>query len=669
MPEILLDRPKLLPNERAPKTERSDMTSDDDLTPRLGRIRDIGGSGGRRFARQVKRATKQLGAPRSSLRFSGRQSGRGSAKARQFVFQRQRLAASRLRRVMVKVHIARGGRSGGIGAFRAHIKYIQRDGVDRDGVGGELYSREGRVAVAGSFLERSGEDRHQFRIIVSPEDGVKFDDLKSYTREFMAQVERDLGTRLDWVAADHHNTGHPHTHIVIRGRDEKDNDLVIAPDYIKAGLRHRAGELATEILGPRRDVEIARSMRSEVSKDRFIGIDRKMGTELKSQELQVLRSAHTSSDRYHRSLRLQRLKHLHALGLAREVSKDVWRFSQDWEKTLRALGRRGDIIRTLAAKHGPQVGHERLQSFKPGEGKRDVLLGEVVSSLPDDELKGTRTLIVEDFSSDRWIVDVGRIEPGALPPDQAVVELSSKRVEPGAADQTVAHIAGGSGGQYSERLHQRFDPTASPDYRKAHVRRLEALRRSGIVERSSDEVWTIPTDYLEKVAVYERKKSGSIQVMTRSWISIERQVSYRGLTWLDGDEIESKPPRIQNAIRARRQWLRENGWLEQEQEQLSSEMADKLSAADLDAAAARLAKHSERYHKRLGIGEEFDGTYEGAVNLGTKRLAIIGNAREFALVPWRREIERYRGRDMVARRTRGGTSWTLGRSKDRGISR
>jgi hypothetical protein len=293
----------------------------------------------------------------------------------------------------------------------------------------------------------------------------------------------------------------------------------------------------------------------------------------------------------------------------------------------------------------------------------------VVSSLPDDELKGTRTMIIQDFSNDRWIVDIGRVEPGALPPERAVVEISPKTSRPGAADQTIAHIAGQSGGLYSEDLHKGFDPEASSDYRKAHVRRLEALRRAGIVERSRDGVWHVPSDYLERVAAYERRKDGSVKVNTRSWISIERQVNYHGLTWLDAEGERAKAARVQNAVRARREWLRANGWLEQGQERLSSEMAYKLAGADLDAAAARLANHSGRDLKRLGIGDEMDGTYEGAVNLGNKRLAIIGNSKEFALVPWRREIERYRGRDMIARRTRGGTSWTLGRTKDRGISR
>lgn len=669
MPGILLDRPSLLEVSWAPNDEQHVMTPDDDLTPRLGRIRDIGGSGGKRFARQIKRAAKQLSPPRSSSRFTGRQSGRGSAKARQFAFQSQRLATSRMRRVMVKVHIARGGRGGGIGAFRAHISYIQRDGVDREGIGGELYTREAGVAEAGSFLERSGEDRHQFRLIVSPEDGVNLNDLKPFTRDFMRQVETDLGTRLDWVAVDHHNTGHPHSHVVIRGKDERGRDLVIAPDYIKSGLRHRARELASEILGPRRDIEIAKAQRSEISKDRFTGIDRKISADLKGQELRLPSGVTTSADRFDRSLRLQRLRHLRGLGLAREMSKDVWRFSDDWETTLSDLGWRGDIIRSLAAKHGPQDGHERLQSFKPGEGVRQTLLGEVVSSLPDDELKGTRTLIIEDFSNDRWIVDIGRVEPGALPRDRAVVEIASKTSRPGAADLTIAHIADQFGGQYSEDLHKGFDGAASSDYRKAHVRRLEALRRAGIVERSPNGVWEVPSDYLEKVTAYERKKDGSVKVNTRSWISIERQISYRGLTWLDGAGEGMKSARVQDAVQARREWLHTNGWLEQEQERLSSEMADKLAAGDLDAAAARLANHSGRNAKRLGIGDEMYGTYEGAVNLGNKRLAIIGNSKEFALVPWRREIERYRGRDMIARRTHSGTSWTLGRSRDRGITR
>ena len=134
-----------------------------------------------------------------------------------------------MRRVTVKVHIARVKSGAGSGALAAHLRYVQRDGVERDGSGGMLYDREADAADGRALLERSEGDRHQFRIIVSAEDAVELGDLRFHTRRIMAEMERDVGTRLDWVAVDHHNTGHPHTHIIIRGRDEIGRDLVIAP--------------------------------------------------------------------------------------------------------------------------------------------------------------------------------------------------------------------------------------------------------------------------------------------------------------------------------------------------------------------------------------------------------------------------------------------------------
>src|SRR3546814_13860708 len=103
---------------------------------------------------------------------------------------------------------------------------------------------------------RQVNDRHQFRFIVSPEDGEQYDDLKPLTRRLMAQMEQDLGTKLDWVAVDHFNTCHPHTHIVIRGKDEPGRDLVIGREYLTQGLRERAAELVSLDLGPRTDLDI-----------------------------------------------------------------------------------------------------------------------------------------------------------------------------------------------------------------------------------------------------------------------------------------------------------------------------------------------------------------------------------------------------------------------------
>jgi type IV secretory pathway VirD2 relaxase len=58
-------------------------------------------------------------------------------------------------------------------------------------------------------------------------------------------METDLGTKLDWIAVDHHNTGHPHTHVIVRGLLDDSRILNIAGDYIAHGVRHRAQVLVT----------------------------------------------------------------------------------------------------------------------------------------------------------------------------------------------------------------------------------------------------------------------------------------------------------------------------------------------------------------------------------------------------------------------------------------
>ncbi|GAB7536397.1 hypothetical protein BGC_26150 [Burkholderia sp. 3C] len=76
----------------------------------------------------------------------------------------------------------------------------------------------------------------------------------------MARMKADLGTRLEWGAVDHGNTDNPHTHVVLRGKDNTGKDLIISRDYIAEGMRRRASELATEWLGPRTELETQRAM-------------------------------------------------------------------------------------------------------------------------------------------------------------------------------------------------------------------------------------------------------------------------------------------------------------------------------------------------------------------------------------------------------------------------
>jgi type IV secretory pathway VirD2 relaxase len=146
-----------------------------------------------------------------------------------------------------------------------HLRYLERHGAQRDGSRGHVYAAEEDEADGKAFVETSAQDRHHFRVIVSAEEGAEYDELKPLVRRFMAQMEKDLGTRLQWIAVDHDNTAHPHSHILLRGRDEFGKDLIIAPEYICHGMRERATDLVTTDLGPRSEMAIQNQYRHELA--------------------------------------------------------------------------------------------------------------------------------------------------------------------------------------------------------------------------------------------------------------------------------------------------------------------------------------------------------------------------------------------------------------------
>lgn len=292
------------------------MADDDSFEPRLGRIRSTGGSKSKRYVGRVLAATVLAGGGgrRRGARFDGSRIGRGASRAR--------VAASgaHARRAVVKARLVRLGTKG-VAAARAHLRYIQRDGVTREGTPGKLYDAAGDEADGKVFLDRQVDDRHQFRFIVSAEDGAEYQDLKPFVRRLMTQIEDDLGTKLDWVAVDHCNTGHPHTHIMLRGVDDQGQNLIIAKDYIRHGMRARAEQLVTLDLGPRTAREIEAGLRTEITAERLTSIDRSLVRDADGEGIVTA----TGRDPRDQALRAGRLQKLADLGLAEEMGAGRWR--------------------------------------------------------------------------------------------------------------------------------------------------------------------------------------------------------------------------------------------------------------------------------------------------------------------------------------------------------
>jgi type IV secretory pathway VirD2 relaxase len=340
--------------------------SDDEFVPRLGRIRSRGSSKrAKSYLRRVLRAIAMAGGQPRGMNtkqpsgFHGNRIGRGVGVGR-VLASRDRYAAFRARPVVVKTRIVKMA-GNGLGAARLHLRYIQRDGVTRDGTAGELYDADRNQTDGKALLERSDGDRHQFRFIVAPEDGAEYEDLKDVTRRLMQRAEEDLGTKLDWVAVDHYKTGHPHTHILVRGKDDTGRDLVIAREYLTHGLRERASEIVSLDLGPRTDREIEDRLSQEVGQERFTSLDRTLLRAAEHDgrlEVRVLSAPASEHARFQQTLRMGRLRTLERLGLAQEEGPGIWRLSPEMEATLRRLGERGDIIKAL---HREMAGEARAR--------------------------------------------------------------------------------------------------------------------------------------------------------------------------------------------------------------------------------------------------------------------------------------------------------------------
>lgn len=660
------------------------MTNGDEFKPELGRIRSRGARSGRRYQQRVLRAAALAGGHGRTARpgraaFQGSRIGRGAGVGR-VLASRDRYAAYRQRRVIVKARIVRFS-GGGLGAAAAHLRYVQRDGVTREGAPGRLYDAEGDRADGRAFLERSTGDRHQFRLILSAEDGAAYDDLKPFIRRLMARVEEDLGTKLDWVAVDHHNTGHPHSHVILRGRTDRGRDLVIAREYLTRGIRERAAEIVRLDLGPRSDQEIEDRLRREVGQERFTGIDREL---LRERDGDGLVRAE-GPDAFRQALRAGRLQKLGRLGLAEEEGPGLWRLSPELEPVLRRMGERGDILKALhraLAERGLDRAATDLVVYDPSDPAARPIVGRLLRRGISDEVEDRHYMIVDGLDGRTHYADIGRGEASEPVPEGAVVAIAPKRVEPRPVDRTVAEVAAAHGGRYSPEIHLRHDPAASTGFVEAHVRRLEAMRRQvGLVEREPDGSWAIAPDHLDRAAAYERgrAKDAPVVVRTLSAWPIERQVAADGATWLDRELVADKPEalrgagfgrEVRDALARRRQWLIEEGLARAEEDRIvyRADLLARLRCRELLRVTGQLSGELGLAFSEARPGERIEGIYRRPVDLASGRFAMIERSRDFTLVPWRPVLERSLGQP-VSGIARGETiSWTIGRRRGLGIS-
>ncbi len=575
-----------------------------DFTPKLGRIGWKAGTRLDKYINRVMHAAHAAGHVNGTSRskFTGARMGRGSAFG---TLAGAGLYAGSQRRAIVKARITKL-KPGNLGAAHAHLRYIQRDGVTPEGEPGRLYGPDTDEANGTAFLDSCDGDRHQFRLIVSADDGAELVDLKPFVRDLMAKVETDLDTKLDWVAVDHFNTGHPHTHIVIRGKDDRGDDLVIAKDYMSHGFRMRARELLTIELGPEIESDMTIKLGREVEAERFTRLDRALLRNTNKGFLVV--SAMPPEECQTHASHMGRLRKLQELGLVKERQTGVWEINTDLETRLRSLGNRGDIIKTMH-RALREVGIERpggsysvFDTAKPN----NRIVGRVAGIGLTDEINDRHYLVIDALDGKVHYADVGHLHAEFVPEKGMIASVDNRT-------------------------------TSGEDQTRTRIRILSYLKLEKLIEAEG-------ATWLDKELLNskpERHADTGFGSEARAALTRRRQ-------WL----VSQSLGRITN-----------DGLFEP-----APDMLNKLRNRELRHAGIVLSKELGLSHVESIVGERIEGTYVRPVNLTSGKFAVIQRAKEFVLVPWQPELEKLRANSLSGIWNGQRMSWSLATTRQKGLS-
>ncbi|WP_375551393.1 relaxase/mobilization nuclease domain-containing protein [Rhodophyticola porphyridii] len=579
------------------------MSAEDDFRIRPGRIRSSTAQRTRPFIAQALAAAQKAGGSVSRKGRIGPGNRSRFGRGQRASVQANRFITARSRGAVVKARVVRNtGRSA---PLATHLSYLRRDGVTRDGEKARLFGPGEEEVDAKAFAERCEDDRHHFRFIVSPDDAVQMADLKSFTADLTRQMERDLGTKLDWVAIDHWNTEHPHIHLIVRGVRDDGENLVISRDYIKEGMRDRARDLITMELGPRTDHDIRKSLEQQIDTERWTSLDRQLKRDgYRTGIIDLAPQPGIQPDEFH-ALKVGRLRKLEHLGLADQIGPGQWVMNERAETTLRDLGERGDIIKRIhcgLTERG--IARDTSSYVLAGESLGDPIIGRLVDRGLDDELKGTAYAVVDGVDGRTHHIKLPHIDAAGDSAPGSIVEL------------------------------RKFEDA------KGNTRLALAVRSDLSIEA---QVTATGATWLDRHAIAR----DPVPLAGGGFGAEVREAQQRRADHLIEDGLAKRL--VQRVI-------------------FNRNLLNTLRKRELDAVGEKLATELGKPHTPSSTGEYVAGTYQRRIALASGRFAMIDDGLGFQLVPWTPSVEKHLGKHISGiARGNGGVDWDFGRNRGIGL--
>ena len=551
--------------------------------------------------------------------------------------------------------------------------------------------------------------------------------LKETTRALMAQMEEDLGTRLDWVAVDHFDTAHPHTHIIARGVTHDGKGLNIAGEYISRGIRGRLEEELTRELGWKSELEIQQEMKREMSAMRVTKADRHIADgmdkvtnviDLRAGSAASTFGKHSSMNRH---ILIGRMNNLEKMGLAQATDKGRWQLDKDAFKTLGQIEQREQLRKEI---HAAMERANIKRPIRQNDGRTNYegkltnkrIIGRVIAKTLDrdegmdaDAKGGGKVRFIID-GTDGYVstVETGMdTRAGEAAKVGSIIEVSPPSLR--TVDRNIQALAKGKdyhGKPRNGLVGHYAIATSGPEdwmdgsgsrgaaHMRAHRLRLATLVKAGVVQVASKDKdgdpneWRVPEDFEERAISLDLKQGRASGVKLLSVQDLEKQLASPGATWLDRsqvswgrgdmDGISTKTSafarELDTAFQQRRTWLIERGYAELCQDGQKGSIIYKrgylkaLEAEGFNAAAQKLESATGKAHVAAQAGRLIEGTVAQKFELPQGPHAMIETQRAFYLVPWESSHAQKWGKRIKGRvLSGGGIDWDAGRT--RGIGR
>jgi type IV secretory pathway VirD2 relaxase len=457
------------------------------------------------------------------------------------------MGAAGTQRVVVKARFVRMKGAKGVKGLRVHLSYLERTGTGLESDRPQFFSRDAGCTRADlSKLVGSWEkDPHHFRFILSPERAGDLE-LNEYTKSVMREVERALGTRLEWFAVSHHNTDNPHVHITVRGVDDTGKPLFIEPDFIKHGFRLLAEKEATRLLGPRLEADRSAALDRDLLAARWTWVDREIDRLSQSGSvpltLPVLGSNAPNRDRKHKERLLKRLHYLSTIGLAQEKDDAAWSVGSEFEASLRAYAKRSGVISEISKFLSDEDKSRAVRVYQSGDEILTPVVGEIVYRGVANELMDAPYIVIRGEEGAIHYLPLGQFgeQRGFMAAPGAIVSVVSQKPSY-IVDKHLVNISSRSGGLVAESsileiLTRTLGLDRGAEAAERYKARIESLTSLGLIKEQESGVLRVPQDLVAQVIALEQTlkfKPNRFRVATLSHISLHDQVIDQGPTWLD----------------------------------------------------------------------------------------------------------------------------------------